>query len=68
MDPFQSMDNLTNRFNSADFCRNSEVCHVRNGAVIELPAVISINWGSSSLIGGGRFFSTLLLVMLSIAL
>ena len=42
MDPFHSLDNLNNQFASIAFCRNSEVHNVRNGAVIELPFVVSI--------------------------
>ena len=40
MDPFPNLDNLNNQFVSATFCRN---CNVWNGAVIELPIVISID-------------------------
>ena len=43
MDPFPSLDNLKNQFTSIAFCRNSKVYNVRNGAVIELPIIVSIN-------------------------
>ena len=43
MDPFHSLDNLKNHFVSIAFCMNSVVCNVRNGAVIELSFVVSIN-------------------------
>ena len=42
VDPFHSLDNLNNIFVSITFCRNSVVCNVRNGAVIELSFVVSI--------------------------
>ena len=42
VDPFHSLDNLKNHFASIAFCRNSVVCNVRNGAVIELSFVVSI--------------------------
>ena len=42
MDPFHSLDILKNQFASIAFCRNSAVYNVRNGAVIELPVVVSI--------------------------
>ena len=42
MDPFRSLDNLKNHFALIAFCRNSVVCNVRNGAVIELSFVVSI--------------------------
>ena len=35
VDPFHCRDNLKNQFVSIDFCRNSAVYNVRNGAVIE---------------------------------
>ena len=43
MNPFHSLDNLKNQLGSIAFCRNTEVCNIRNGAVIELPVVVSIN-------------------------
>ena len=42
MDLFHSLDNLKNQLATFAFCMNTEVCNVRNGAVIELP-VVSIN-------------------------
>ena len=42
MDPFHSLDNLKNQLASIAFCMNSGVYNVRNGAVIELPVVVSI--------------------------
>ena len=36
VDPFHSLDNLKNHFDSIAFCRNSAVYKVQNGAVIEL--------------------------------
>ena len=66
MDPFHSVDNLNNKFASIAFCMNSEVYNVRNGAVIELPVLVSVKRISSSLIGGGRLLSTLLSLLLSI--
>ena len=59
LQPFHSLHNLKNQFSSVAFCRNSEAYNVSNGTVLELPIVI--------LLGGGQFFSTLLSVMLSIA-
>ena len=41
-DPFHSLDNLKNHFPSNAFCRNSVVCNVQKGAVIELSFVVSI--------------------------
>ena len=43
VDLFHTLDNLKNQFASIAFCWNSEVYNVRNGAVIELPVVVSIN-------------------------
>ena len=57
MDPFHNLDH--NQSASLVLCRSLEACNVQNGAVIDLPVVV--------LIGGGRLFSTLLSVMLSIA-
>ena len=34
VDPFHSLDNLKNHFASVDFCRNSGVYNVQNGALI----------------------------------
>ena len=68
MDLFHSLDNMKSQLASVAFCRNTGVYNVQNGAVVEFPVVISINWVSSSLIGGGRLLSTLLSVMLYIAL
>ena len=59
MDPFDSLDNLKIHFASIVFCRNSEFYNVRNGAVIELPVVVSIN-------GFPRLLNTLLSFILSI--
>ena len=42
VDPFHSLDILKNHFASVAFCRNSEVYNVQNGAVIELPFVVSV--------------------------
>ena len=39
---FHSLDNLKNHFASIAFCRNTLVCNIRNGAVIELSFVASI--------------------------
>ena len=44
VDTFHSLDNLKNHFASIAFCRNSVVCNLRNGAVIELSIVVSIIW------------------------
>ena len=41
MDPFHSLDNLNSQFASVTLCRNSEACNVQNGAVMELPVVVS---------------------------
>ena len=65
MDPFRSLDNLNSQFASVTFCRNSEGCNTRNGAVIDLP-IVDRNV-SSLMIGGCQLFSTLVSVMLSIA-
>ena len=43
MDLFHSLDNLKSQLASVAFCRNTGVYNVRNGAVIELPVVVSIN-------------------------
>ena len=52
MDQFQILYNLKNMFVSITFGRNSAVYNsLRNGAVIELPVVVSIKKVSSSLIG-----------------
>ena len=37
-----SLDNMKNRSASVNFCKNLEACNDWNGAVIELPAVVSI--------------------------
>ena len=42
MDLFHSLYNLKNHFTSIAFCKNSTVYNVRNGAVMELPVVVSI--------------------------
>ena len=42
MDPFHSLANLKNQFASIVFFWNSAVYNVWNGAVIELPVVVSI--------------------------
>ena len=42
VDPFHSLDILKNNFASVDFCRNSGVYNVQNGAVIELSFVVVV--------------------------
>ena len=42
MNPFHYLDNLKNHFASIAFGRNSVVCNVRNGAMIELAFVVLI--------------------------
>ena len=66
VDPFHSLDILKNHSASVAFCRNLGVYNVQNGAVIELSFVVSVRV-SSSLMDGGRLFSTLLSFMLPIA-
>ena len=67
MDLFHNLNNLKNLSASVDFCKCSRVYSGRNVAVTEWPVVVSTCLVSSSLIDGGRFFNTLLSVMLSIA-
>ena len=67
MDPFHSLDNLKNKLASVAFCRNTEVCNVQHRAVRVAHCHLD-KWVSSSLICGGGLLSTLLSVMLSIAL
>ena len=43
MDLFHSLDNLNSLLASVVFLMNTGVYNVRNGAVIELPVVVSIN-------------------------
>ena len=43
MDLFHSLNNLKSQLASVAFYRNKGVYYVRNGAVIELPVVVSIN-------------------------
>ena len=43
MDLFHSLDNLKSQLASVAICRNTGVYNVRNGAVIELLVVVSIN-------------------------
>ena len=64
MDPFHSLDNLTNHFASIAFCKNSVVYNVQNVAVVICHLDKRV---SSSLMGGGRLLSTLLSFMMSIA-
>ena len=67
VDPFHSLDILKNHSASVAFCRNLGVYNVQNGAVIELSFVVLCKRVSSSLMDGGRLFSTLLSFMLPIA-
>ena len=43
MDLLHRLDNLKSQLASVAFCRNTGVYNVRNGVVIELPVVISMN-------------------------
>ena len=43
MDSFYGLDNLKNQLASVDFCRNTEVCNVWNGAMMRIAVTVSIN-------------------------
>ena len=62
------LDNLKNHFASIAFYWNSAVYNVRNGAVTDRVVLYRLDKRvSSSMMGEGRLFSTLLSFMLSIA-
>ena len=67
MDPFHILDNLKNQFDSVTFLWEFRNLQCLEWSCDKVACCRFDKWVSSSLIGGCRLLSTLLSVMLSIA-